>query len=47
MNKSASEIQRAVGLGGAHGLYTLAAIASLAFVWIAAPDTKDKTVEEM
>ena len=37
----------ALGLGGAYGLYTLAAIASLIFVWIALRETKGKTLEEM
>jgi SP family sugar:H+ symporter-like MFS transporter len=38
---------KAVGLGGAYGLYTLAAIVSLLFVWTAVTETKGKTLEEM
>src|SRR5262245_27429854 len=38
---------KGVGLGGAYGLYTLAAIASLIFVWAAVRETKGKTLEEM
>ena len=38
---------KAVGLGGAYGLYTLAAMASLIFVWTAVRETKGKTLEEM
>jgi MFS family permease len=38
---------KAVGLGGAYGLYTLAAIVSLVFVWTAVDETKGKTLEEM
>jgi SP family sugar:H+ symporter-like MFS transporter len=38
---------KAVGLGGAYGLYTLAAIASLVFVWTAVSETKGKALEEM
>ena len=38
---------KAVGLGGAYGLYTLAAIVSLLFVWTAVQETKGKTLEEM
>jgi len=38
---------KAIGLSGAYGLYTLAAIASLIFVWIAVRETKGKTLEEM
>ncbi len=38
---------KAVGLGGAYGLYTLAAVASLVFVWTAVRETKGKTLEEM
>jgi hypothetical protein len=37
----------ALVLSGAYGLYTLAAIASLIFVSIAARETKGKTLEEM
>jgi hypothetical protein len=37
----------ALSLGGAYGPYTLAAIASLVFVWIAVRETKGKTLEEM
>jgi SP family sugar:H+ symporter-like MFS transporter len=38
---------KALGLGGTYGLYTLGAIASLIFVWIAVRETKGKTLEEM
>ena len=38
---------KAVGLGGAYGLYTLAAVVSLVFVWAAVRETKGKTLEEM
>ena len=38
---------KAVGLGGAYGLYTLAALVSLVFVWTAVCETKGKTLEEM
>jgi SP family sugar:H+ symporter-like MFS transporter len=37
----------AVGLAGAYGLYALAAIVSLLFVWKAVRETKGKTLEEM
>ena len=37
----------AVGLAGAYGLYALAAIVSLIFVWTAVRETKGKTLEEM
>jgi len=36
-----------VGLAGSYGLYTLAAIISLIFVWTAVRETKGKTLEEM
>ena len=38
---------KAVGLGGAYGLYALAALVSLVFVWTAVRETKGKTLEEM
>lgn len=38
---------KALGLGGAYGLYTLAAVASFFFVWIVVQETKGKTLEEM
>ncbi len=37
----------AVGLGGAYGLYTLAAVLSLPFVWVAVRETKGRTLEDM
>ena len=36
-----------VGLAGSYGLYTLAAVISLMFVWTAVRETKGKTLEEM
>ena len=36
-----------VGLGGAYGLYTLAAVLSLPFVWAAVRETKGRTLEDM
>jgi len=36
-----------VGLAGSYGLYTLAALISLIFVWTAVRETKGKTLEEM
>ena len=36
-----------VGLAGSYGLYTVAAVISLVFVWIAVRETKGKTLEEM
>ena len=38
---------KAVGLGGAYGLYALAAVVSLVFVMSAVRETKGKTLEEM
>jgi len=38
---------KAIGLAGAYGLYSLAAIVSLLFVWTAVRETKGKTLEEM
>src|SRR5262249_4971583 len=38
---------KALGLGGAYGLYTLGAIASLIFVLIAVRETKGKSLEQM
>ena len=37
----------AVGLAGAYGLYTVAAVLSLPFVWAAVRETKGRTLEEM
>ena len=37
----------AVGLAGAYGLYAVAAVLSLLFVWTAVRETKGKTLEEM
>jgi hypothetical protein len=36
-----------IGLAGSYGLYTLAAVISLVFVWTAVQETKGKTLEEM
>jgi hypothetical protein len=47
MNKSAPGTKGAFGLGGVYRLYALAAIPSLIFVWIAAPETKGKTLREI
>ena len=38
---------KAIGFAGAYGLYTLAAIVSVFFVWTAVRETKGKTLEEM
>ncbi len=38
---------KVVGLAGSYGLYTLAAVISLIFVWTAVRETKGKTLEEM
>jgi SP family sugar:H+ symporter-like MFS transporter len=38
---------KVVGLSGSYGLYTLAAVISLIFVWTAVRETKGKTLEEM
>src|SRR6266446_5125304 len=38
---------KVVGLAGSYGLYTLAAVISLLFVWTAVRETKGKTLEEM
>ena len=38
---------KVVGLAGSYGLYTLAALISLLFVWTAVRETKGKTLEEM
>ena len=38
---------KAIGFAGAYGLYTLAAIISVFFVWTAVRETKGKTLEEM
>jgi SP family sugar:H+ symporter-like MFS transporter len=38
---------KAIGFAGAYGLYTLAAIVSVVFVWTAVRETKGKTLEEM
>jgi MFS transporter, SP family, sugar:H+ symporter len=37
----------AVGLAGAYGLYAVAAVLSLPFVWAAVRETKGRTLEEM
>jgi SP family sugar:H+ symporter-like MFS transporter len=37
----------AVGLAGAYGLYTVAAVLSVPFVWAAVRETKGKTLEDM
>ena len=55
MNKPASTLNGisnhgpapSLGLGGAYGLYTLAATATLIFMRIAVRETKGKTLEEM
>src|SRR5262245_61043461 len=38
---------QAAGLAGAYGLYTVAAVLSLPFVWAAVRETKGRTLEEM
>src|SRR5262244_4072134 len=40
-------LQSAVGLGGAYGLYALAALCSLPFVWALVQETRGKTLEQM
>ena len=47
MNEFASGTKVAFGHAGAYSLYPLVAKASLIFVPIAAPETRDKTLEEM
>jgi SP family sugar:H+ symporter-like MFS transporter len=37
----------AVGLGGAYGLYALAALCSLPFVWGFVRETRGKALEQM
>src|SRR5262245_49064412 len=37
----------AVGLAGAYGLYTVAAVLSVPFVWAAVRETKGRTLEDM
>jgi MFS transporter, SP family, sugar:H+ symporter len=37
----------AVGLAGAYGLYTVAAVLSLPFVWAVVRETKGRTLEEI
>lgn len=38
---------KAVGLAGAYGVFTMAAVVSLVFVWAAVKETKGKTLQEM
>jgi SP family sugar:H+ symporter-like MFS transporter len=38
---------KAIGFAGAYGLYTIAAIVSVFFVWTVVRETKGKTLEEM